>query len=134
MWQTLLGGKMPFSTPRFRGGAPLDEFEINDLKSGKHHDLASTYNIVVDPEEFSRLNGCDELQMEIYEAPDDNVNGLLIAMATESLQEDGQPSETPKPSVGIPKSELPVLVSALQMCLSSSPIHRKLESVRILLG
>ncbi|KAF5257089.1 hypothetical protein FOXYS1_12400 [Fusarium oxysporum] len=133
-WQTLLGGTMPFFSPRFRDGQTLDGFEIQQLKTGRHHGLAALYDISTSFDEFSHLNNGTEMFMENYDPPRDSVNALLIAMAADSLS---QMSGTVNPlwdSHDIPASEIATLLSLLQICLSSCPMHRHLGSVAILLG
>ncbi|KAF5704227.1 serine threonine kinase [Fusarium mundagurra] len=118
-WQTLLGGAMPFFSPRFRDGQTLDGFEIQQLKTGRHRYLAALYDISTSFDEFSRLNDGTEMFMENYDPPRDSVNGLLIAMAADSLS---QMSGTVNPlweSGKIPASEIATLLSLLQICLTN---------------
>jgi len=134
-WQTLLGGTIPFFSPRFRDGEFLSEVDVRNLKTGKHDELAALYGIHVDSDQFSRINQGEELQLiETYEPPNDPVNDLLIAMASETLGQMTSSMVTDRKEAAIPASELPTLLSVLQISLSSCPVHRQLESVLILFG
>ncbi|OCL13494.1 hypothetical protein AOQ84DRAFT_225375 [Glonium stellatum] len=133
VWQTLLGGTVPFFSPRYLDGQFLSKAEIQRLKTGKHAEMADAYGIRVDEQQFSRLNRGDELQQQSYQPPEDPVNALLVAMARDSLAEmSGIAINNAEPFGS--SSEFGIFLSVLQISLSSCPIHRRLESVLILLG
>jgi serine/threonine protein kinase/ankyrin repeat protein len=127
VWQTFLGGTLPFFSQRYANGVFLTLEDIARLKTGRHNDLAEAYDFALDQEAFWKLNRCEELQMSPYVAPRDHVNDLLVAMAQDNLS-------MPKMNSGIPKEELRIILSVLQICLSSCPIHRRLGEILLLLG
>jgi len=133
-WQTLLGGTRPFFSQRYKHGEELLLEEVEDLKTGKHTELANLYSIRVEADQFWLLNRGEELKQRNYEPPQDPVNALLVAMATDSLSDMTYTAGDDGESKSIPTSELASLLSMLQISLSSSPIHRRLESILILLG
>jgi serine/threonine protein kinase len=135
VWQTLLGGTMPFSLPRYRNGQSLSEEGIERLKAGDDQGLAELFGITVSREGFLRLNQGGEIAMNgDSELPDDTVNALLLAMAQESLEPlVGGESGGTNLSI-IPSAEFPIMLSILQIALSSRPSDRRLEPIQLLLG
>lgn len=127
VWQTFLGGTLPFFSQRYADGAFLTLEDIEGLKTGRHHDLAEAYHSPIDQEAFWKLNRCEELQVSPYVAPEDHVNELLVAMAQDNLS-------VQEGNSGIPKEELSAILSVIQISLSSCPIHRRLGDILILLG
>jgi len=122
-WQTLLGGNIPFFSPRFKDGEFLSEADVRQLKTGKHDELAVLYGLHTNSDQFSRVT--EELQeSENYEPPDDPTNDLLLAMARDNLGHMAPSSSTDQMEATVPASELPTLLSMLQISLSSCPIHR----------
>jgi serine/threonine protein kinase/ankyrin repeat protein len=139
VWQTLLGGVLPFFSPRYHGGQPLSELQICQLKDGRHQELAEVYGITLDRETFEQLSKAKEQDTGDSEPPRDAVNELLVAMARDSLEQrtmKGKEAEnaTTQDRGMIPRAELPALLSLLQICLSSNPVCRRLGPVQLLLG
>jgi hypothetical protein len=123
LWQTLLGGNIPFFSPRFKDSEFLSEADVRQLKTGKHDELAVLYGLHTNSDQFSRVT--EELQeSEDYEPPDDPTNDLLLAMARDNLGHMAPSSSTDQMEATVPASELPTLLSMLQISLSSCPIHR----------
>ncbi|KAI9803858.1 MAG: hypothetical protein M1825_001738 [Sarcosagium campestre] len=131
IWQTLLGGTMPFFVPRSPGRLPLVYKEVYNLKTGQNQEVAGLYGIEISEEGFWRLNQAGQSGAEDQEPPDDTVNALLLAMAWDTLKPMTNPAGD---SLTIPRTEIPVLLSALQIALSSRPFDRSLQTIRILLG
>jgi serine/threonine protein kinase len=136
IWQTLLGGTMPFSTLCCPGRPPLTPKEIVYLKTGLNQEVADLYGISVAQDDFLRLNRADQSQpgAEDQEPAEDTVNDLLFAMAWDTLKPLMNINPANGGSLAIPRPEMSVLLSALRIALSSRPFDRSLAAIRVLLG
>ena len=131
IWQTLLGGTMPFFVPSSHDVRSLDIQSVYALKTGQNAEVADLYGISVSNEDFLRLSQSGQSDAQVQEPPDDTVNALLLAMVWDTLEPMTDPAGD---SLTIPRDEIPLLLSVLQIALSSRPLDRSLQDIRILLG
>ncbi|KAF2014052.1 hypothetical protein BU24DRAFT_452817 [Aaosphaeria arxii CBS 175.79] len=134
VWQTMLGGIMPFFSPKYASGELLSTLDIKKLKCGQHAGLLEAYGVTMHPDEFQMINEGEELEDEQYDPPEDRVNDLLVAMMHDNITPLCRPDNDGRHANGIPVSELGVLTSIIQICLSSCPLHRRIQSILVLLG
>lgn len=118
VWQTILNGRFPLASPRYKDGAELTKIDLWRLKKGTHTEIASAYGL--DLEKQTKSGGSHP----IYQF--DPAKEILLQMVEESMSMLGD--------AVFPISERSVMMSLFDIALSTRPQSRRLDSCRILLG